>query len=124
VNLLWEGQIDPLLVRLRELSAGAGEPSAADGPGHPREVLRTNVGYFEKHRGHTDYPRYRAKGWPIGSGITESGVKLFGKRVKGTEQFWSVHGAEAILALRSLWLSENEQTTYYWLGRPPKARAA
>jgi len=124
VTLLWEGQIDLLLAQLRELSAEAGEPSAGDGPGHPRQVLRTNIGYFERHRDHTDYPTYRAKGWPIGSGITESGVKLFGKRVKGTEQFWSVSGAEAILALRSMWLSENEQATYYWLGHPPKARAA
>jgi hypothetical protein len=51
-------------------------------------------------------------------------VKLFGKRVKGTEQFWNVQGAEAILALRSKWLSEDERSTYYWLGRPSKARAA
>lgn len=124
VTLLWEGRIDPLLDRLRELSAQAGEPLEADGPGHPRRVLATNVGYFQRHRDHTDYPTYRSKGWPIGSGITESGVKLFGKRVKGTEQFWNVHGAEAILALRSMWLSEDERSTYYWLGRPSKARAA
>lgn len=124
VTLLWEGRIDPLLDRLRELSAQAGEPLETDGPGHPRRVLSTNIGYFQRHRDHTDYPRYRSKGWPIGSGITESGVKLFGKRVKGTEQFWSVQGAEAILALRSTWLSEDERSTYYWLGRPSKARAA
>lgn len=124
VTLLWEGKIDPLLDRLRELSAAAGEPSEADGPGHPRRVLSSNVGYFQRHRDHMDYPTYRSKGWPIGSGITESAVKLFGKRVKGTEQFWNVQGAEAILALRSKWLSEDERSTYYWLGRPPKARAA
>lgn len=124
VALLWEGKIDPLLCSLRELSAQAGEPLQTDGPGHPRRVLASNVGYFQKHRDHTDYPRYRSKGWPIGSGITESGVKLFGKRVKGTEQFWNVQGAETILALRSKWLSEDECSTYYWLGRPSKARAA
>jgi hypothetical protein len=124
VTLLWEGQIDPLLDRLRELSAQAGEPLETDGPGHPRRVLSSNIGYFQRHRDHTDYPAYRAKGWPIGSGITESGVKLFGKRVKGTEQFWSVCGAEAILALRSMWLSEDERSTYYWLGQPSKAKAA
>lgn len=124
VTLLWEGRIDPLLDQLRELSAQVGEPLEADGPGHPRRVLSSNVGYFQKHRNHTDYPTYRAKGWPIGSGITESGVKLFGKRVKGTEQFWNVQGAETILALRSMWLSEDERSTHYWLGRPSKARAA
>lgn len=124
VTLLWEGKIDPLLSSLRELSAQAGEPLQTDGPDHPRRVLASNVGYFQKHRDHTDYPTYRSKGWPIGSGITESGVKLFGKRVKGTEQFWTVQGAQAILALRSTWLSEDERSTYYWLGRPSKARAA
>jgi len=124
VTLLWEGQIDPLLDRLRERSAQAGEPLEADGPDHPRRVLASNVDYFQRHRDHTDYPTYRSKGWPIGSGITESGVKLFGKRVKGSEQFWNVQGAEAILALRSRWLSEDERSTYYWLGQPGKARAA
>jgi hypothetical protein len=91
---------------------------------HPRCVLSSNVGYFQTHRDHTDYPTYRAKGWPIGSGITESGVKLFGKRVKGTEQFWNVQGVESIPALRSRWLSEDERSTYYWLGYPEKAEAA
>ena len=124
VTLLWEGKIDPLLDRLRELSAQAGEPQESDAPGHPRRVLANNVGYFEKHKNHMDYPTYRSRGWPIGSGITESGVKLFGKRVKGTEQFWRVEGAEAILALRSMWLSEDERSTYYWLGQTAKARAA
>lgn len=124
VTLLWEGKIDPLLDRLRELSATAGEPLETDGPAHPRRVLSINVDYFRRHRDHVDYPTYRSKGWPIGSGITESGVKLFGKRVKGTEQFWNVGGAEAILALRSMWLSEDERSTYYWLGQPSKARAA
>lgn len=124
VTLLWEGKTEALLDRLHELSARAGEPLEADGPGHPRRVLATNIGYFQKHRDHMDYPTYRSKGWPIGSGITESGVKLFGKRVKGTEQFWNVAGAEAILALRSRWLSEDERSTHYWLGYPATARAA
>ena len=28
--------------------------------------------YFEKHHETMDYPTYRAKGWPIGSGSVES----------------------------------------------------
>jgi hypothetical protein len=47
------------------------------------------------------YPHYRAKGWPIGSGVTEAGVKQFNKRVKGSEQFWHEEGVEPILALRA-----------------------
>jgi hypothetical protein len=81
-----------------------GPPQASDGPDHPRRVLANNVGYFEKHRHQMDYPAYRAKGWPIGSGVTESAVKQFNKRVKGTEQFWNVPGVESILTLRALYL--------------------
>jgi hypothetical protein len=124
VTLLWQGKSDALLAELGALSARAGEPTEADSPGHPRKVLWQNVGYFRKHKDQMNYPAYRARGWPIGSGITESGVKLFGKRVKGTEQFWNVPGAESILALRSKWLSEDEEAKYYWLGRGFKAAAA
>jgi hypothetical protein len=124
VTLLWEGQRDELIEQLIQMSRQAGEPLETDPQNHPRKVLATNAGYFEKHKEHIDYPAYRAKGWPIGSGITESGVKRYGKRVKGSEQFWNVAGVEAILALQSKWLSDDEQSTYYWLGRPAKARAA
>lgn len=124
VTLLWDGQIEPLLNQLRQLSGEAGKPQESDAANHPRQVLAKTAGYFQRHREQIDYPSYRAKGWPIGSGITESGVKLFGKRVKGTEQFWNVPGAEAIMALRSKWLSEDEQSKYYWLGRGPEAMAA
>jgi hypothetical protein len=124
VTLLWEGRGDELIEQLKQMSRQAGEPLESDPQNHPSKVLATNAGYFEKHKEHIDYPAYRAKGWPIGSGITESGVKRFGKRVKGSEQFWNVQGVEAILALQSKWLSEDEESTYYWLGRPAKARAA
>ena len=124
VKLLWEGRVDRLLDQLRQLSGEAGEPREDEAGNTPRSVLAKAVGYFRNHREQVDYPAYRAKGWPIGSGITESGVKLFGKRVKGTEQFWNVPGAEAILALRSKWLSEDEESKYYWLGRGSTAVAA
>lgn len=124
VALLWDGRTELLLSRLEELSTRAGEPQENDPPTHPRVVLARTSAYFQRHRLQVDYPAYRARGWPIGSGITESGVKLFGKRVKGTEQFWNVQGAEAVLALRAKWLSEDEESKYYWLGRPPQAAAA
>jgi hypothetical protein len=121
---LWTGRREKLIERLREESAKAGDPQASDPQTHPRRVLASNVGYFERHREHMDYPAYRKKGWPIGSGITESGVKLFGKRVKGSEQFWRSDGAEAIMALRGLWLSEDGRWDHYWLCPRPRAKAA
>ena len=69
-------------------------------------------------RDHMNYPEYRRRGWPIGSGETEAAVKQFNKRVKGTEQFWSTDGVEAILGLRGLWLSQDDRWSRYWENRP------
>ncbi len=41
--------------------------------------------------------------------MTESGVKLFNMRVKGTEQSWNTAGVVSILALRAAWLSEETE---------------
>lgn len=103
---LWEGQLAPLMLSLREQAARIGPPPDCVPANDPRQVLRKAVGYFENHRNEMNYPAYRRNGWPIGSGVTESGVKLYNKRVKGTEQFWNLKGAEAILQLRSEWLND------------------
>jgi hypothetical protein len=105
-NKLWEGQFDSLMSSLREKAEKLGAPPDDASANDPREILRKTTGYFENHRQQMDYPHYRSQGWPIGSGVTESGVKLYNKRVKGTEQFWNFNGAEAILQLRSEWLNE------------------
>jgi hypothetical protein len=117
-SLLWDGKVEKAIELLQEESARAGEPREADGPEHPRRILSRNVGYFTNNREHMDYPRYRAKGWPIGSGVVEGGVKQFNKRVKGSEQFWTERGLEPILCLRALRLSQDERWTTYWQTRP------
>lgn len=121
---LWNGRLDRLLAGLREHARRLGPPRSGDDREHPRRVLANNVRYFEKHRGQMDYPRYRSKGWPIGSGVTEAGVKQFNKRVKGTDQFWTQPGVETILALRALWLSQDGRWTRHWVNRPAYLRAA
>jgi len=121
---LWNGQRDEVIAILRTHADRLGPPRDSDGPNHPRRVVSNNVGYFEKHRHHMDYPTYRRKGWPIGSGVTESAVKQFNKRVKGTEQFWSEPGVETILSLRAMWLSQDDRWTRYWKNRPAYTKAA
>ena len=121
---LWDGRTEQVIAILQGQAERLGPPQAADGPEHPRRVLANNVGYFQAHRQHMDYPTYRARGWPIGSGVTEAAVKLFNKRVKGTEQFWNLPGVEAILSLRALWLSQDDRWSRYWNSRPAYARAA
>jgi len=86
--------------------------------------VANNIGYFEKQRRHMDSLTYRRKGWPIGSGVTESAVKQFNQRVKGTEQFWGEPGVESILSLRALWLSQDDRWNRYWNIRPAYRKAA
>lgn len=81
---LWEGQLDEVIALLKTHADRLGPLQESDGPDHPRRVLANNVSYFQTHRRHMDYPTYRKKGWPIGSGMTESAVKLFNKRVNPT----------------------------------------
>jgi hypothetical protein len=114
-TLLWRGQTPGLLRVLTAHAHKLGPPQDTDPPGHPRRVAAQNVGYFTKHQPHMNYPEYRKRGWPIGSGTTESGVKQINKRVKGTEQFWDPQGVEPILALRALWLSQDQRWDHYWL---------
>lgn len=103
---LWEGRFDELMSDLRAQSARAGTPPDDVVASDPREVLRKAVGYFAARRDEMDYPTYRRNGWPIGSGVVESGVKLYNHRVNGTEKFWNTDGAEAMLQLRSEWLND------------------
>jgi hypothetical protein len=51
--------------------------------------------YLQNHQDKMDYASYRRDGLPITSSHVESTVKLIGRRVKGTEKFWSEEGAEA-----------------------------
>jgi hypothetical protein len=123
-TLLYEGKVEQVIVRLREEALPLGVVRESDAPRHPRRVLGQEIGFFERNKQHMNYPEYRRRGWPIGSGNTEAGVKQFNKRVKGTEQFWSEPGVEAILALRALWVSQDQRWEQYWLSRPAYQNAA
>lgn len=117
-DLLHAGQVSAVIARLKTEAAHLGPARPTDGPAHPRAVLRQNLGYFEKHQDHMHYDEYRRKGWPIGSGNVEAGVKGFNKRVKGTDQFWIKSGVESIMALRALWMSQDQRWERYWNNRP------
>ncbi len=110
--------MDDVIAAVSSESQRLGDPVDGDPPGHPRRVLRQNVGYFTRHKGHMNYPAYRARGWPIGSGVTEAAVKQCNKRVKGSEQFWTEAGVETILALRASWISQDQRWERYWADRP------
>jgi len=117
-TFLWHGQVQKVIGILETESAALGPPEKTDGPQNPRRVLAANVGYFRKNAAHMNYPDYRKRGWPIGSGVVEAGVKQFNKRVKGTEQFWTEEGVEPILCLRAMRVSQDERWEKHWANRP------
>ncbi len=68
-----------------------------------------------------DYPRYRQQGLPIMSGLVESLIKQFNRRVKGTEKFWNEAQAETFLQLRASQLSEDGRLAEQVKKRPISA---
>ncbi|MDP6849241.1 MAG: ISKra4 family transposase, partial [Kiritimatiellia bacterium] len=59
------------------------------------------IGYFDKNTHAMRYAKFRAQGLFIGSGVIEAGCRtLIGKRLKQSGMFWSLRGANAIIASR------------------------
>ena len=59
----------------------------------------------------------REQGLPIPSSHMESTMKELNDRVKGTEQFWSEFGGEAVLQLRADSLSDSDPLAAFWRSR-------
>ena len=79
-------------------------------------ILRTEADYFERNRERMRYPKYRKQGLFIGSGVIEAGCKtVIGSRLKQSGMFWTVRGANAIVALRCTRLSRKFED--YWASR-------
>lgn len=121
VGWLWDGKLRDVIQAVREQSKRLGPPGKKASDRDPKVVLHRNVGYFTRNEDAMDYPAYRSKGWPIGSGVAEGAVKQFGLRVKGSEQFWNIRGAEEMLQLCALLFSEDKRWDEYWRRRaqPP-----
>ena len=94
---LWKGQVGRVIARMKPTPGMDAEGVAG---------LERERGYFERHRGQMDYPRYRAQGMHIGSGVLESaGKEYVSQRVKGSGMRWK-GGLNPVLALRCHMLNE------------------
>ena len=81
-----------------------------------REKLRSEADYFERNAQRMRYPQFRRQHLFVGSGVIEAGCKtVVASRLKQSGMFWSVRGANAILALRCCHL--NGRVEDYWEGR-------
>lgn len=71
-----------------------------------REILLTTKRYFKNHGHKMNYPKYKADGCHIGSGIIEGACKhVIGDRMKRSGMRWSRPGAENLLKLRTIYLN-------------------
>lgn len=69
------------------------------------KLLRQEAGYFENNHRRMQYLETREDGFPIGSGMVESGIKQFRSRLAGPGMHWKRENAERILSLRAVILS-------------------
>jgi hypothetical protein len=118
----WKGQVGRVIEELRALRDAQGALQETEFKGladdDPRKILHQELGYLENNQDRMDYPRYRRLGVPWTTSHVESTVKIFNRRVKGSEKFWGETGAEAILQLRAAFLSEDEPLDRHLKDRP------
>lgn len=69
--------------------------------GKRRKKAIKDLRYFETNAPYMRYARFRRDGLFVGSGVVEAGCKtLIGRRLKQSGMFWSLRGANAIIAAR------------------------
>ena len=87
-----KGKIEKLVSALRAIDTTNSEVA---------EVLRIEADYFERNAERMRYPKFRRLHLFVGSGAIEVGCKtVIGSRLKQSGMFWTVRGANAIIALR------------------------
>jgi hypothetical protein len=103
-RLLDKGKIEKLVAALRSIESTNAEV---------RDKIRTEANYFESNAQRMRYPEFRRQHLFVGSGVIEAGCKtVIGSRLKQSGMFWTVRGANAIIALRCCHL--NGRLEDYW----------
>jgi hypothetical protein len=112
--MIWQGRVEDVISELIAYGAKLGTPPPDAKSDDPREVVRVSRVYYENHAARMNYPRYRREGLPLTSSLMESTVKQVGRRVKGSEKYWSSRGGEALLRLRGEYLSDSQPMAAHW----------
>jgi hypothetical protein len=103
-RLLDKGKIKKLVAALRSIYTA--NPQV-------EEKIHTEADYFERNAERMRYPHFRRQHLFVGSGVIEAGCKtVIGSRLKQSGMFWTIWGANTILALRCSHL--NGRFEDYW----------
>jgi hypothetical protein len=106
-RLLDRGKIEKLVGALRSMACDNSEVA---------EKIRIEADYFERNAERMRYPKFRRQHLFVGSGVIEAACKtVVAARLKRSGMFWTVRGANAILALRCCYL--NGEFEDYWEAR-------
>src|SRR5450432_1538125 len=106
-RLLDKGKIEKLVLSLR---------SAESTNIEVLEKIRTEADYFQRNVDRMRYPKFRRQHLFVGSGVIEAGCKtVIGSRLKQSGMFWTVRGANSIIALPCCHL--NGRFEDYWEAR-------
>jgi hypothetical protein len=106
-DLLDNCKIKKLVTSLRSIETPSAELA---------EKLRIEAEYFRRNARRMRYPKFRRQHLFVGTGVIEAGCKtLIGSRCKQSGMFWTVRGANAILALRCCQF--NGEFENYWEAR-------
>ena len=106
-RMLDKGKIEKLVLSLRSIESNNPEVI---------EKIRIEAAYLERNAERMRYPEFRRQHLFVGSGVIEAGCKtVIGSRLKQSGMFWTVRGANAIVALRCCHL--NGQFEDYWEAR-------
>jgi hypothetical protein len=103
-RLLDRGKIEQLVLSIRSIESTNAEVLGK---------IRTEADYFERNAERMRYPKFRRQHLFVGSGVIEAGCKtVIGFRLKQSGMFWTVRGANSILALRCCHF--NRRFEDYW----------
>jgi hypothetical protein len=117
IQWVWSGEVERVI---EAIDGRLAELDEAGGSADIRATLSTSRHYLDTHKDRMRYAEYRQAGLPITTAHLESTVKLFNKRLKGTEKFWGP-GAEPMLQLRADHLSETAPLEDFWRRRSQRA---
>lgn len=96
-TLLYQGQVWRVVETIKRL---------AEEHHQVAQELRKEADYFARNKRRMQYMELREDGFPIGSGMVESGCKQFHARFTGPGMRWSRAGAERLAPIRAAILSK------------------
>lgn len=93
------GEVDSVVRGLRRMATSRLR-------GQSQAAVETICGYLENNRHRMRYDHYLTEGYPIASGVIEGACRHVVKdRMERTGMNWEISGAQAMLGLRSIYLS-------------------